>query len=86
MAKNKATLKRKFKTVARAGASTKRKTKSAAKKRYKVLGSGLIKAGHSGKQHNTGKRRRSVKNALRRAGVIRKENMSNARECLPNDL
>jgi len=62
------------------------KTKRAAAKRYKVLGSGKIKVGHTNKQHLTGQKSRKHKNRLRKGKLVRKENMRLVRRCLPNSL
>lgn len=62
------------------------KTKRAAAKRYKVLGSGQVKVGCTNKQHLTGHKSRKHKNRLRKGKLVRKENMSLVKRCLPNSL
>lgn len=62
------------------------KTKRAAAKRYKVLGSGKVKVSHCGKQHNTGPKSRSHKNRLRRGKIMREESMRHVVRCLPNSF
>jgi len=68
----------------RAPSSKKIKTKRAAAKRYKVTGSGKVKVPHQGKQHLTGQKSRSRKNRLRKAKIMRAENMLLVKRCLPN--
>lgn len=86
MAKNKVKAKHKVKANAKGSVGRKTKTKSAAAKRFKVLGSGKIKISHAGKKHNTGYKRRSVKNALRKGMIMDETNMDNAKRCLPNSF
>lgn len=65
-------------------AKVKIKTKRAAAKRYKVLGSGKVKVASTSRRHNTGPKRRSVKNKLRKGKIMRGENMLLVSRCLPN--
>ena len=62
------------------------KTKRAATKRYKVLGSGLVKVAQCNRRHLTGLKSRSLKNRLRRPKIMRKESMLLVRRCLPNSF
>ena len=62
------------------------KTKRAAAKRYKVLGSGKVKVSHTNKQHLTGHKSRKHKNRLRKGKIVRSENMLLVRRCLPNSF
>lgn len=62
------------------------KTKRAAAKRYKVLASGKVKVAHVGKQHLTGLKSRSRKNRLKKAKIMRPENMLLVKRCLPNSF
>ena len=66
--------------------SNKIKTKRAAAKRYKVVGGGRVKVGHTGKRHLTGQKSRKRKNRLKKAKYMRAENMLLVRRCLPNSL
>jgi large subunit ribosomal protein L35 len=63
--------------------STRLKTKKAAQKRYKVLGSGLVKVGCASKRHNTSKKTRALKNKLRKGKILGRESRDLVRECLP---
>lgn len=85
MAKSKVKSKRKVTAKLKASAKVKSKTKRAAKKRYKVLGNGNIKIAHAGKSHNTGFKKRSRKNRLRKGAIMDPSNVPNALRCLPND-
>lgn len=85
MAKSKVKSKRKVKLKAKASGKNKAKTKRAAAKRYKVLGNGKIKIAHAGKAHNTGFKRRSRKNRLRKGVLMDPSNVPNAKRCLPNN-
>jgi len=62
------------------------KTKRAAAKRYKVLGSGQVKVGSTNRRHLTGHKSRKHKNRLRKGKLVRKENMTLVRRCLPNSF
>ncbi len=62
------------------------KTRRAAAKRYKVLGSGRVKVPHAGKCHKTGLKSRSRKNRLRKPKLMRAESMLLVRRCLPNSF
>jgi large subunit ribosomal protein L35 len=62
------------------------KTKRAAAKRYKVLGSGKVKVPHTNKQHLTGHKSRKHKNRLRKGKLVRAENMLLVKRCLPNSF
>jgi large subunit ribosomal protein L35 len=64
----------------------KMKTKRAAAKRYKVLGSGRVKVSHTNKQHLTGQKSRKHKNRLRKGKLVRAENMLLVKRCLPNSF
>lgn len=68
----------------KAPSSKKIKTKRAAAKRYKVTGTGKVKVPHQGKQHLTGQKTRSRKNRLKKAKIMRAENMLLVKRCLPN--
>ena len=81
------------KAKAKLKASTKRpvggykiKTKRAAAKRYKVLGSGKIKVAKCNRRHNTGPKSRKLKNKLRRGQIMREESMLHVYRCLPNSF
>jgi large subunit ribosomal protein L35 len=58
-------LKAKKRVFGRLGLAKKMKTKSAAKKRFKVKSSGIVKFAHANRRHNTGLKRRKHKNRLR---------------------
>jgi large subunit ribosomal protein L35 len=62
------------------------KTKRAAAKRYKVLGSGKVKVPHCNKQHLTGDKTRKRKNKLRKGKIMRAESMLLVKRCLPNSF
>ncbi len=61
----------------------KMKTKSAAKKRFRVTGTGNIKFQHAGKRHIQTGGSRKVKRRLRNAAVIDKTDHERAMRCLP---
>ena len=67
-------------------AKIKIKTKRAAAKRYKVLGSGKVKVPSCNRRHNTGPKRRLVKNRLRRPKIVSETKMDLIRRCLPNSF
>jgi large subunit ribosomal protein L35 len=83
MAKAKA--KRKANTKIAVGGK-KIKTKRAAAKRYKVLGSGKVKVAKCNRRHNTGPKSRKLKNSLRRGQIMREESMLHVYRCLPNSF
>ena len=62
------------------------KTKRAAAKRYKVLGSEKVKVPKCTRRHNTGPKRRKLKNRLRRGQIMREESMLHVYRCLPNSF
>lgn len=62
------------------------KTKKAAKKRYKMTATGLVKVPHAGKAHNAGTKNRSRKNRLKKSKIMRCESDRHVARCLPNGL
>jgi large subunit ribosomal protein L35 len=87
MAKSKARCKKLLKKERPSDKKIKIKTKRAAAKRYKVLGSGKIKVPHCNKQHLTGlNKSRKHKNRLRKGKIVRPEKMLLVKRCLPNSL
>lgn len=81
----KAASKRKAKLKVAVGGK-KIKTKRAAAKRYKVTGTGKVKVPKCNRQHNTGPKRRKLKNQLRRSKIMREESMLLVYRCLPNSF
>ena len=61
----------------------KMKTKSGAKKRFRVRGSGSIKRAHAGKRHILTKRTTKNKRQLRGPTGIHETNMDSVRAMLP---
>ncbi|MCL2839793.1 MAG: 50S ribosomal protein L35 [Defluviitaleaceae bacterium] len=59
------------------------KTKKAAKKRFKVTGTGKFKYGKAGKQHILTKKSPKRKMGLRQAGIVDKTNEAAVRQMLP---
>lgn len=59
------------------------KTKKAAAKRYRVMGSGRVKAGQAGKRHNTGKKRSKRTRNLRKIVTVNDSDIVNVRRVLP---
>lgn len=55
----------------------KMKTKSSAKKRFKVTGSGKIKRKHAFKSHILTKKSTKRKNRLTKAGLVHKSDLAN---------
>jgi len=86
MTKAKAKIKNKIKQKARNALKVKIKNKSAASKRYKVTGTGLVKVMTCGKQHNAASKNRSRKNRLKKLKVMREESRTHAYRCLPNSF
>ncbi|MGZ3651824.1 MAG: 50S ribosomal protein L35 [Bdellovibrionota bacterium] len=62
----------------------KQKTKSAAKKRFKITGSGNIKFQHAGRRHNLGGKSRKGKRQSRGLAVIHETDHDRVIRCLPN--
>ena len=60
------------------------KTKSAAKKRFKLTGSGNVKFQHAGRRHNLGGKSRKGKRQSRAMAVIHKTDHERIIRCLPN--
>jgi large subunit ribosomal protein L35 len=60
------------------------KTKSAAKKRFKITGSGKIKFQHAGKRHNLGGKSRKGKRQARGMAVVHKSDHDRLAVCLQN--
>jgi len=61
----------------------KMKTKSGAKKRFRVRGSGSVKRAHAGKRHILTKRTTKNKRQLRGPAAIHATNMDSVRAMLP---
>ena len=61
----------------------KMKTKSAAKKRFKKLASGLIKKSKAFRRHNLTKKSRKTKRDLRHANYVNDSDMSHVARLLP---
>ena len=61
----------------------KMKTKSGAKKRFRVRGSGSIKRAHAGKRHNLTKRTAKNKRQLRGITGIHETNVDSVRAMMP---
>lgn len=62
----------------------KQKTKSAAKKRFKITGTGNIKFQHAGRRHNLGGKSRKGKRQSRNNAVIHKTDHERVIRGLPN--
>ncbi len=62
----------------------KQKTKSAAKKRFKITGSGNIKFQHAGRRHNLGGKSRKGKRQSRNMAVIHVTDHERVIRALPN--
>ena len=62
---------------------TKMKTKSGAKKRFRVRGSGSVKRAHAGKRHILTKRTTKNKRQLRGNTAIHATNMDSVKAMLP---
>ena len=58
------------------------KTKSSAKKRFKVTGSGKIKRKHAFKSHILTKKETKQKRRLTQAGLVDKADMNNVKDML----
>ncbi len=61
----------------------KMKTKRAAKKRYRVMGSGHVKTGHKGKRHNFSNKSRKRKRNLRGPKILGPRDEAMAKSLLP---
>ncbi len=61
----------------------KMKTKKAAAKRYKVMGSGRVKRGQAGKRHNTGKKRSKNTRKLRKLVSVDNKDIVHVRAVMP---
>lgn len=59
------------------------KTKSGAKKRFKVTGTGKVKHKHAYKNHILTKKETKQKRRLGNKAVVKKEDMSNIKPMLP---
>ena len=86
MAKAKAKIRAKIKSKVRSSSQVKIKTKRAAAKRYKVLGSGDVKVPHCNRRHLTGKKARHLKNRLRKPKILGASVKLLVSRCLPNSL
>ncbi len=62
----------------------KQKTKSAAKKRFKITGSGGIKFQHAGRRHNLGGKSRKGKRQSKAMAMIHDTDHERVMRCLPN--
>ncbi|MGZ3695001.1 MAG: 50S ribosomal protein L35 [Bdellovibrionota bacterium] len=62
----------------------KQKTKSAAKKRFKITGTGKIKFQHAGRRHNLGGKSRKGKRQSKNMDVIHKTDHERVMRGLPN--
>lgn len=62
------------------------KTKSGAKKRFKVTGTGKIKRKHAYKRHILTKKETKQKRRLRHSTLVKKVDMGNVRPMLPYAL
>ncbi|MCO5141515.1 MAG: 50S ribosomal protein L35 [Oligoflexia bacterium] len=62
----------------------KMKTKSAAKKRFKITGTGKIKFQRAGRRHNLGGKSRVGKRQTKPLGVIHETDHERVIRCLPN--
>ncbi len=60
----------------------KMKTNSGAKKRFKVMGSGVIKRRKAGRSHILTKKGRKRKRNLRKSTLVHPSNMNNVLHCL----
>ncbi len=60
----------------------KQKTKSSAKKRFKLTGTGKIKRKHAFKSHILTKKSKKRKKALTKMGLVHKADMSNVKHML----
>ena len=60
----------------------KQKTKSSAKKRFKLTGSGKIKRKHAFKSHILTKKSKKRKKALTKMGLVQKADESNVKQML----
>lgn len=59
------------------------KTKKAAAKRFRIGGTGRIKAGKAGKRHLTGKKTAKRKRHLKQTKTVRKEEIHRIKEMIP---
>lgn len=62
----------------------KQKTKSAAKKRFKITGTGKIKFQHAGRRHNLGGKSRKGKRQSKNMAVIHDTDHERIIRCFPN--
>ncbi len=62
------------------------KTKSGAKKRFKVTGTGKVKRKHAYKRHILTKKGTKQKRRLSNSAIVKKSDMSNVRPMLPYAL
>ena len=62
------------------------KTKSGAKKRFKVTGTGKVKRKHAYKRHILTKKGTKQKRRLSHSAIVKKVDMSNVRPMLPYAL
>jgi large subunit ribosomal protein L35 len=83
MAMKKKQRRRLVKARASVKSRNKMKTKRAANKRFKVLGSGKVKVPCGNKQHNTGPKTRARKNRLRRGKIVSATKRRLIERCLP---
>jgi large subunit ribosomal protein L35 len=60
------------------------KTKRAAKKRYRITGSGLVKVGKKGKRHLASSKSRKRKRHLKHARILGPRDTAMALSLLPN--
>lgn len=61
----------------------KQKTKSAAKKRFKITGTGKIKFQHAGKRHNLGGKSKKGKRQARGMHVVHETDHERIMRCFP---
>ncbi|MDZ4785374.1 MAG: 50S ribosomal protein L35 [bacterium] len=59
------------------------KTKQAAKKRIKIMGSGRVKRGQAGKRHKTGKKSSKVTRRLRQTASVNDKDIALVRRVFP---
>ena len=65
---------------------SKMKTKSSAKKRFRLTATGLVKAGHGFKRHMLANKDQQMKRHNRRTFVLRKQDGDTVKQWLPYGL
>ena len=65
-------------------AKIKMKNNRAARKRFKITGSGKVKHKHAYMRHNLGKRKSQTKRLLRKKGILSSADVIFVKELLPN--